>query len=53
MLCRVSAAYLGESAEAPFLSSETGTAPFLTGVSGGSVLSNSSGEMKFPKLTWT
>ena len=44
--------YLGESAAAPFLSSDRGTAPFLTGVSGGSSLSNSSGEMKLPKLTW-
>ena len=36
---------LGESTGAPFFSSERGTAPFLTGVSGGRSLSNNSGEM--------
>ena len=36
---------LGESIEAPFFSSETGTEPLRTGVSGGRSLSNSSGEM--------
>ena len=37
--------HLGESGAAPFFSSDTGTAPFLMGVSGGRSLSNSSGEM--------
>ena len=46
-----SAPGLGESAGAPLLSSDSGTDPFLTGVSGGRSLSNSSGEMYCPKLT--
>ena len=46
-----SAPGLGESAGAPLLSSDRGTDPFLTGVSGGRSLSNSSGEMYCPKLT--
>jgi len=41
---------LGESTGAPF-NSEGGTAPFLTGVSGGRSLSKSSGRTAIPKLT--